>query len=539
LRTLAHNLENSDIMVTVERALLVSLPGPKLPDLTARWLEQGLAGVVLFARNIPDRHTLGELCRAIRDVKADALITLDEEGGSVTRMEATRGSSWPGARVLGVVDDLALTARAAATIAQGLAAAGANVNLAPVADVMTCKANPVIGNRSFGHEPSLVARHVAQWVRATQATGVAACAKHFPGHGATATDSHVDLPIVELDREALMTVHVAPFKAAIDAGVAMLMTAHVRYGGIDDRPATLSRALLSDLARKELGFPGVIVTDALGMGAIARHGGVVAGAVEALSAGADLLCVDGSLELQQEVVTGLREACEAGSLTVDRLEEAAERVSRLASRFAPSRDPSPGGGPGGEAYVPEPFAAEPFEAEPFEAQPFEAEPFEAEPFEVGLTAARRALRAGPLPDPLDQAPFVVELEALSTGVGEVPMHLVDALRRRDPATTGTVVPPGASLDVQEAVVAAAGRPIVIATRDAYRKPVQARLVSDVLAAVPSAVVVALGSEADTELAPGRTVPARGSAPPNLVAVAEALLARRAEGQPVGPPDGRS
>ncbi|HTT91178.1 MAG TPA: glycoside hydrolase family 3 N-terminal domain-containing protein [Acidimicrobiales bacterium] len=469
-----------------------------MPDLTARWLDKGLAGVVLFARNIPDRHTLNELCQAIRELKPDALIALDEEGGAVTRMEATTGSSWPGARVLGVVDDLALTARTAATIAKGLAVAGANVNLAPVADVVTCAANPVIGNRSFGYEPGLVARHVREWVRATQMVGVAACAKHFPGHGATAADSHVDLPSLELDHETLMDVHVAPFKAAIDADVAMLMTAHVRYEGISDRPATLSRVLLEQLARKELGFQGVIVTDALGMGAIARHTGVVAGAVEALNAGADLLCVDGSLELQQEVASGLREARQGRLLTFERLEEATERVRRLASRFTTSRVASAGEGPAGA-------------------------PSAAGAFELGLAAARRALRGALLPKPLQSAPFVFELGFLSPGAGEVRMRLVDALRQRHPATTGLVVPPGASLDVQEAVAAAGGRPIVIATRDAYRKPVEARLVSELIAAVPGAVVVALGSEADMELAPGRTVPARGSAPPNLVAAAEVLL----------------
>lgn len=470
--------------------MLVSLPGPSLPDQTARWLAQGLAGVVLFARNIAGPQALRELCRAIRDVKPDALVALDEEGGTVTRLEATTGSSFPGARVLGVVDDLELTAGVASAIAQELLAAGANLNFAPVADVTTCKENPVIGNRSFGPEPGLVARHVAGWVRAAQAAGAAACAKHFPGHGATATDSHLDLPTVALAREELVKVHVAPFKAAIDAGVAMLMTAHVRYEGIDNRPATLSRALLHGLAREELGFQGVIVTDALGMGAIARHTGVVDGAVGALVAGADLLCVDGGLEEQRHIVAGLREACEAGVVDFQRLEEAAERVAALAGRFVPPRQPDEPSAPDGH--------------------------------QLGLVAARRALQAGPLPAPLTSAPYVVELDALSTGVGEVRMHLVDALRQRDPATTGVVVVPGAPLDVSEVVAAAGGRPVVVATRDAHRKPAQARFVAELLARVPTALVVALGSEADAELAPGRSLPARGSAPPNLVAVAEAL-----------------
>lgn len=477
-----------------------------MPDETRRWLEHGLAGVVLFARNIPDAGALGALCKVIRDVKPDALIALDEEGGGVTRLEAAAGSSWPGARALGVVDDLALTGTVAATIANELAGPGANVNLAPVADVLTCRENPVIGNRSFGPDPALVSRHVAEWVRSTQAAGVAACAKHFPGHGATSVDSHIDLPVVDLDRGTLLRDHVAPFRAAMDAGVAMFMTAHVLYRGIDERPATLSRTLLEGLARRELGFEGVIVTDALNMGAIAGHAGVEAGAVQALAAGADLLCVDGSLLLQQQVMTGIGEALRTGDLSRQRLEEAAERVTRLAARFAPRGPANPG--------------------DPEKPAIAVSATSRGDPVELGHSIARRAVRSGPLPSPLPGAPFVVELDARPTGAGGSParMRLVDALRRLDPAADGLVVPVGEPPPtVADLAGAAAGRPLVVATRDAHRKPEQARFVAAVVVAFPRTVVVALGSEADAELAPGHAVAAFGGAPPNLIAAAEALL----------------
>jgi beta-N-acetylhexosaminidase len=460
-----------------------------LPDETARGLERGLAGVVLFARNLTGRGGLGALCGAIRAVKADALIALDEEGGEVTRLQAKAGSSWPGARALGVVDDPALTGAVAAAIASELVEAGANVNFAPVADVLSCAANPVIGNRSFGPDPALVSRHVAEWVRATQRSGVAACAKHFPGHGATRVDSHLDLPVVGIDRSTLMEQHVIPFKAAVDAGVAMLMTAHVVYKGVDERPATLSRTLLHDLARTELGFEGVVVTDALGMGAIARHAGVVAGAVRALSAGADLLCLDGDWQVEKQVLAGIEEARWAGELASGRLDEAVARVDRLASRFLP----------------------------PASVVHDRAGP------ELGLAIARRAVGAGP--GPLVRAPFVVELDARPTGAGETRMRLLDAFRAHDPATVGLLLHSGdeapRAVDIAKA---AAGRPVVLATRDAHRKAGQARFASEVLAALPDAVLVALGSEADLVLAPGRALAAFGSAPPNLMAVAEVLLA---------------
>lgn len=470
--------------------MLASLPGPDLPPETARLLERGLAGVVLFARNIESRASVRALCQAVREVKPDALIALDEEGGEVTRLEAATGSSWPGARVLGVVDDLELTAKVARRIADQVATVGANVNFGPVADVASETANPVVGNRSFGADAGLVGRHVAAWVEAAQSAGVAACAKHFPGHGATTVDSHLDLPTVRLSREALWAEHIAPFVAAKEAGVAMLMTAHVRYPEIDELPATLSRAVLRGLARDEVGFEGVMVTDALGMAAISGHAGLVPGAVMALAAGADLLLLaDGSLEAQREVIAGLRDAVTTGEIPTARLEEAAERTSRLASAFAPRQPPS---------------------REP---------PVDA----LGLHAARLALAKGPLPPALSLAPYVVELAGPRSGVGETKTRLLDALRQRNPATAGLLVSPGDTPDAELVLEAARGRSLVVATRDSYRKAGHREFVAAVLAARPDTVVVGLGSEADAALAPGSFVAARGAAPPNIAAAAEVLL----------------
>lgn len=452
---------------------------------------------MLFARNIESPAGVRALCRSVREVKPDALIALDEEGGEVTRLEAATGSSWPGARVLGVVDDLSLTAAVAARIAEQVASAGANVNFAPVADVATAVGNPVVGNRSFGSDPSLVGRHVAAWVKAAQAVGVAACAKHFPGHGATTVDSHVDLPTVELSREALLAGHVAPFVAAKDAGVAMLMSAHVRYPSIDDLPATLSPAVLQGLARDEVGFQGVMATDALGMGAISAHAGVVPGAVAALAAGADLLLLaDGSLGTQAEVIAALRDAIAAGEIPAARFEEAADRVAKLAAAFAAGRWPAEPAGLTEDGLADE---------------------------KLGLAAARRALAKGPLPPALPAAPFVVELGGARTGVGETKARLLDALRRRDPATAGLLAAPGELPSANELLEAAAGRPLVVATRDSYRKDGHPELVSALRAARPDLVVVGLGSEDDRSVAPEGFVPARGAAPPNVTAVAELLL----------------
>jgi len=473
--------------------LLASLPGPTLPGEVATWLEEGLAGVVLFARNAPDPETLRRLCRSIRDIRPDALIALDEEGGEVTRLEAGTGSSWPGARALGVLDDPTTTATVAGALAAALAAAGANVNLAPVADVAVAGGNPVIGNRAFGDDPDLVGRHVGAWIEGSQTAGVAACAKHLPGHGAASTDSHLGLPVVDLDEAALRRVHLAPFARAVDAGAAALMTAHVVYPALDPVPATLSRRVLTGLVREELAFDGVVVTDSLTMGAIAEGTGVVAGAVGALRAGADLLCLNAGLDLLAAVVDGVAGALRAGELDRGRVEEAGERVARMASDYRPARHA------------------------PVVGRSEEADR------RLGLEIARRAVGAGPLPPPLAGAPLVIEVRRSLTGVDDVRSRLLDALRQRSAATAGRVVGLDDLPSAEEVVALAGGAPLVLAVRDAWASPAQASLLSDVLDRRPDAVVVGLGSARDAELAPGRFVPAHGSAPPNLTAVAEAIL----------------
>ena len=199
----------------------------------------------------------------------------------MTRLEAARGSSFPGNLALGVVDDPTLTAEVAAAIAGRLARCGVNMNLAPVADVNTNPDNPVIGVRSFGADPELVARHVAAFVEGTQRQGVAACAKHFPGHGDTAVDSHEDLPVVGGDLEAALL----PFRAAIAAGVRAVMTAHLVVPTLDEVPATLSSRILRRLLRDELGFDGLVLTDALEMRAISAGVGVEEGGCARLGCG--------------------------------------------------------------------------------------------------------------------------------------------------------------------------------------------------------------------------------------------------------------
>jgi beta-N-acetylhexosaminidase len=314
-----------DLERLVLGCLLPGFPGHEAPDWIRRLLEAGLGGVVLYAWNVRAPAQVRALTDALRAEQPELVVAIDEEGGDVTRLEAVTGSSYPGNLALGVVDDVELTRAVAGAMAADLAAVGINLDLAPVADVNTTAANPIIGVRSFGSEPELVARHVAAFVHGMEEGGVAACAKHFPGHGETLQDSHLELPTVETLRpEALV-----PFRAAIDAGVTAIMTAHIRVRDVGDEPATLSRALLTDVLRDQLGFEGLAITDALEMRAISGMVGVEGGAVRALSAGADALCLGHDLgaDSVERIVRAVVEGVRDGRLGEERLAEATSRVA--------------------------------------------------------------------------------------------------------------------------------------------------------------------------------------------------------------------
>jgi beta-N-acetylhexosaminidase len=307
--------------------LLPSFPGIEVPDWIRRFLDRGGAGVLLFAYNVQTRDGLAALTRALRAKQGDLLLAIDEEGGDVTRLEWQEGSSYPSAAGLGMVGDAALTEEVAAAIGADLAAVGVNWDFAPVADV-NLPANPVIGVRAFGDDAATVSPHVAAFVRGLQRSGVAACAKHFPGHGATEQDSHLELPVVTGD----LAVALEPFRAAIDAGVRSIMTAHVVVPALGDEPATLNHRVVDELLRTELGYDGLVVADALEMRAVSATFGVEAAAVRAIRAGVDLLCVGHDLDEGdvQRIEDALVTAVAAGELAEERLAEAAARVRALA-----------------------------------------------------------------------------------------------------------------------------------------------------------------------------------------------------------------
>ena len=308
--------------------LFPSFEGLEPPDWLRRLVAEGLGGVVLFASNVRDPEQVAALTAALRAENRELLIAVDEEGGNVTRLHADVGSPYPGNAALGVVDDIELTERIASSIGAELASAGVNLDFAPVADVNVDPANPVIGVRSFGADAELVSRHVAAYVRGLQANGVAACAKHFPGHGATDRDSHLELPTLAGD----VSEGLPPFRAAIEAGVQSIMTAHIRVPAWGEVPATLNARALS-LLREQLGFDGLVIGDACEMNAFVQVVGLEAGAALALEAGVDALIV--GRDLGEQAVSRIRAALER--VPEERLAEAAARVRRVAAWAASPR----------------------------------------------------------------------------------------------------------------------------------------------------------------------------------------------------------
>lgn len=471
------------------------------PARLAELIRDGLGGVVLFGRNIdPVRRDAGvtELIAGLHALRPDLLVAIDEEGGDVTRLDVPTGSAYPGSAALGVVNDPLLTHEVSASLAGRLRACGFDLNFAPVADVDVDIRNPIVGVRSFGSDPQAVARHVLAAVTGQQARGLAASVKHFPGHGGTAEDSHITTPVVNASRDVLEQRELVPFRAALAAGVKVVMTAHIRVPAIDpDNPATMSPAVINGLLRDELGFGGLVMTDGLDMHAISRTVGHAEGGVRALIAGVDALCVGGDSTdpaLVEEMAAAIVTAVQSGRLPYERLAEAARRVKALA-RWRTLPVP-----PDGEV------AAEPAE----------------------VRAARRALVVqGDVV--LPSAPVVLELQnEPSLAAGEVPWGMGAPLTALMPGTTVVEVdedgPSPRSLLAEHT-----GRPVVVSVRGVRRRPWQLDFVSAVRAVRPDAVVVDHDLSDPAELGEPYVL-AHGAARVTAEAVAE-LLAPLAAGRP--------
>ena len=475
----------ADAIALARGVICVGFDGTAVPNAPIDALREfGPGAVILFGRNAGTADEVRALVAALRATANPApLIAIDQEGGRVERLH-DGVAALPSAMAVGAAGDVALAQRLGSLLGRDLSRLGISVDLAPVADLALQPRSRVIGTRAYGDDPEHVAAFAGAFARGLERSGVAAALKHFPGHGSTADDSHVALPHVSAGAATLRARDVVPFARAIAAGAAsIVLTAHVVVEALDARqPATMSRAILTDLLRGELGFDGVIATDCLEMDAIAAGIGTVHGAVEALAAGADLLLISHHLDVARAAADAIAAAVHAGRVPLARLQEAFTRVHALRVRLA--SDP-------------------PIEA----AETDEHAPLEAAQRAVTAIAGDPHLRAGKAVTVISFEGELADNAAKSGSATHAPdaPSLSGALRRRGWKSEVMRVPldpAGEDIDLLlEHVPALGDREFVIVTRDAHLSPAQAAAVTRILAVAPDALVVSARSPFDAQLWP--------------------------------------
>lgn len=305
-------------------------------ELRALAREFDLGGIVLFARNVAEPAQVAELAREAQELSrtAPVWVGIDQEGGRVQRVKAPL-TIWPPAATLGRADDVALTRQFGRALARELRSMGVTIDFAPVLDVLTRRDNQTIGDRALSDDPALVARHGVALVEALQHEGLPACAKHFPGQGDAGINPHEDLPVIDLPPDRFEAVEWVPFRAAMEAGVAAIMSCHVLVPSLDERsPATLSRAVIEGRLRQQLGFGGLVFTDDLDMQAIAARFEPGDAAARAMDAGCDALVqCGGDVDRLAAALEGVVRAVEQDTLPGARVDEALDRNAALKARY--------------------------------------------------------------------------------------------------------------------------------------------------------------------------------------------------------------
>ncbi|MEO6221673.1 MAG: beta-N-acetylhexosaminidase [Vicinamibacterales bacterium] len=327
-----------DLTRQVGQLAIIGFPGHTVPaDVKKLVAAFDLGGVIYFARNSAEPAQVRELSREVSALSRDwpLWISVDQEGGRVARLRRPF-TEWPPMMTLGRSGDPDLADAFASALASELRAVGVNLDYTPVLDIHTNSQNPVIGDRALGTTADVVAAFGTALIRRLHESGIVACGKHFPGHGDTSTDSHLELPLVEHPPDRLEAVEYVPFRAGIEAGLAAIMTAHVLVPSLDPkRPATLSRTIVQTVLKGALGFDGMVFSDDMGMNAMAAAWPLPEAAVAALQAGVDmvLLC-NSTQDAQVEALEAIIHALESGALPQARVEDALARQWRVKTRFA-------------------------------------------------------------------------------------------------------------------------------------------------------------------------------------------------------------
>jgi beta-N-acetylhexosaminidase len=330
-------MSTRDIRRQIGQLAIAGFAGDAIPaDLRLLAREFDLGGIILFARNVVAPDQVAEIAREAQTLTKELplWVSVDQEGGRVARLKQPF-TEWPPMRTLGRSGDEHLAMRFAKALASELKAVGISLDYTPVLDILTNPTNPVIGDRALAERAEDVARLGRAIITTLQGEGIAACGKHFPGHGDTSTDSHHELPLIEHPPDRLEAVELVPFRAAIDAQVASIMTAHILIPALDDeRPATLSPAVVDGLLKRRLGYGGLVLSDDLEMRAISGRYGIPEATVAAIAAGCDAVLMCGaSQEPQAAALEALIRAVEDEALPVKRVEDALARHRRVKERF--------------------------------------------------------------------------------------------------------------------------------------------------------------------------------------------------------------
>lgn len=500
---LAFAQPEGDAASLVGRLLLLAFPGPAAPLERLSEFEPG--GFLLYPSNIPSGERLLELTRTLQGAAGYPLLFgIDQEGGPFSSYRSAEATLFPGQMALGASGDPALAEAVGAASARELSALGVNLVFGPVADVMSNPDNPIIGIRSFGAEPQTVSAFALAYAKGLEQGGVAAVAKHFPGHGDTSLDSHLALPSVSADLARLERLELLPFRALVQAGIPGIMSAHVVFPALDaEAPATLSPAVLTGLLRERLGFAGLVVTDFMDMKAIRDRYGAGEAAVLSVAAGADLVLLGPDLKTQREVYRALQDALASGRLSEARVRAAAIHVEAVARRY-PSSVRTP---------VPEERAAA-----------------EALARQVAARAATLLWNAGALP--LDPAARVLVVSPQLSAYGPAPT-LGETLSALRPNTQQvTLSDPPTEEELGQAVAAAAEAEVVVLGsyhwQGAFPEALS-RLEGRLAEMGKPLVVVALGNPDDLRFLPARPdayLAVYGFRAANVRAAAEVLTGRR-------------
>jgi beta-N-acetylhexosaminidase len=475
---------SAEIAALVDRCLMVSMTGARPSPRLVEWLGEGLGGILLYQLNIRDVNQTRQLCTELRAAGTDLLIAADAEGGDNTPIYPGEVCPHPAHLALGALDDPAVTRSVGIDIANDMAAAGLNLNLAPVADVATNPASPAILTRAFGADPARVAAHAVAYADGLAAAGIAAAGKHFPGIGAATKSSDLAFPI----SPGPLDLHLEPFRSLIDTGVPALLTSHAIYPDVGPEPGTFSRIILGDLLRDRLGFLGVVISDSVTTAMVIAHLGSAEAAVRAFAGGVDAVCMMGGLAEQRRARDAVIAAIGQGRLSAQRMADSAERVGALARAHAK---------PAGLAQ---------------------------HRVQWGPQLAERMMYVD-ASLPLPGSPHVIEFAHQQHGGDVTGAGMLNRLQRLDPEVTGVRMAENAAGLSYAVRAAPPDRPLLLVVQDAHLDQRLCRNIGAIRELRPDAIVVGLGAAVDAQLAPGHFLGSRGVAEPCLAAVARCLIPR--------------